>query len=202
MKTSIIVRAGGLIALALPFCTAITANAQNLALNRPVTGNTYYDQGSETFTWQNVTDGQYNDSGVPFDWSFWLTPQNTGGFFTVDLGELYSLSSFVLQNTHNRGYNDRGTRDYTISLSADGTNFSPVVIGTLEFFTSSVSTIPTVTVNIDPSIARYVRFTANTWYGSSAGLNEIEVYGQPVPTPAAAVVLALGALTTSRRRRV
>ncbi|MBL0870575.1 MAG: discoidin domain-containing protein [Phycisphaerales bacterium] len=200
MKTSIIVRAGGLIALALPFTNI--ANAQNLAFNRPVTGNTFYDSGSETFTWQNVTDGQYNDTGIPGDWSFWLTPNNTGGFFTVDLGDLFSVTSFTLQNTHNRGFNDRATRDYTISLSTDGTNFFPVASGTLEFFTSSFNPIPTVAVNIDPTIGRYVRFTANSWYGASAGLNEIEVYGQPIPTPAAAAVLALGALTTSRRRRV
>src|SRR4051812_18671213 len=96
---------------ALVALSAVLAKAAdtNVALHKPVTGTAFYDSGTETFPYTNVTDGLLNDSGAPSAWSFWLTPNSQVGSFTIDLQSSFTIDSFDLQNTHNRGFNDRGT---------------------------------------------------------------------------------------------
>jgi hypothetical protein len=186
--------------ISLAALVAVAAADPNLALGKTVTSSGYYNSGSEVFPAQTITDGRYNDTGTGFDWSFWLTPQNLNGYATVDLGAIYSVSSFVLQDTHNRGYFDRGTNAYTIALSNDGVNFTDVVSDSFSNSEWSTLALKTNTLGVS-ALGRYVRFTVDSRYGASAGLNEIEVYGQPVPEPATMAALGLGAVGVLRRRR-
>jgi len=180
---------------------AFAAADPNLALGKTVVDfSPYYNSGSEVFPAQTITDGRYDDTGSPSDWSFWLTPNGQTGYATIDLGATYSLTSFVLQDTHNRFYFDRGTADYDIALSLDGVNFSTVVTDMFSASERNNLTLKTNTLGA-PTLGRYVRFTALSTYGASAGLNELEAYGQAVPEPTTMAALGLGALALIKRRR-
>jgi hypothetical protein len=185
-----------------------TARAQaivNVALGKPVSG-AYYDSGSEVFPASNITDGRFGDTGEPYSWSFWLSPQGTvNGVLTIDLQGLFSLNSVGLQNSHNRGFFDRGTNDFILRISSDGVNFTTFFTGA---FTSSEwtdLTLRTISLN-DPVVGQYLQFQSLSLYGGqSAGLNELQAFGVAVPEPSTWILLASGAaalgLVGSQRRR-
>jgi hypothetical protein len=185
--------------------TAAIASADtDLALGKPVTGP-YYDQGSEVFPVSNITNGEFGDTGSPYNWSFWLTPQGySTGSAVIDLGSVGTIDSFVLQDTHNRGYYDRGTDGYTIAVSDDDVHFTTVV--TDSFTYANWVDLDLVTDTLASSVdARYVEFNITSIYGgNSGGLNELEVMGHPassVPAPAAVCTAGIGFIGMLRRRR-
>ncbi len=153
-----------------------------LSQAKPVTGSGYYDGGSDVFPYDNLTDGRYNDTGTGFDWSFWLTPNWQGGWAQVDLGAVYQVDAIRVQNTRNRGYNDRGTQSFSIETSTDGVSYTPVVTGTLASVWG-LDPIPFESFSFPAQPARFVRFNVLTFYGASGGLNELEVYGLGCNTP-------------------
>jgi len=151
------------------------AMSVNVALNKPVTGSIYYDQGSEVFPYDNITDGRLDDTGSPYDWSFWLTPHYSTGYAVVDLENTYDIEMFRVQNTHNRQYNDRSTANFSIYVSTDGVDFgSAVVSGTMPTAWGT-NPIPWEEYSVSSVRGRYVRFNVDSYYGSSGGLNELEV---------------------------
>jgi hypothetical protein len=168
----------------------------------------YYNSGSETFPCSNVDNGQTGDTGSPYNWSFWLSPQGTttGQYVTINLGSVNSISQITVEDTHNRGYYDRGTQDFTIGVSNNGVNFTTVV--TSAFTVAEWQNLTDVTFNLATS-GQYVEFTAvgpNPCYGcASIGLNEMSVYGSPASLPEPASMALLGAglvgLGLSRHRR-
>lgn len=180
-----------------------------ISQGKPVTATSFYNQGSETFPVSNITDGRFDDTGSPSNWSFWLTPNGALGSATIDLGGQYTISEFQLQNTHNRGFNDRGTNAFDISISTDGLNFSPVVSDSFGTWPK----IPVVTENgFAPVTGQFVKFNIDSYYNSSGGLNELQVYGIPAapytpPVPEASTVtslgllMVLGALTVAAKRK-
>ena len=179
---------------ALLLVPSVQAQAPTLiSQSKPVTATSFYDQGTETFPASNITDGRFDDTGSPGNWSFWLTPNGQVGSATIDLGSLYSISSFQLQNTHNRDYNDRGTNAFDISVSSDGINFTPLV-------TDSFATWPSIPIVTEstfaPTTGEYVKFNIDSFYGSSGGLNELQVFGTPAPAavPEASTTVSLGLL--------
>jgi hypothetical protein len=183
---------------------AVSLADTNVALNKSIIASSgYYDAGSEVFETPNIVDGKVGDTGTGFDWSFWLTPQGQNtGYAVIDLGSLYTLSSFELQDTHNRGYNDRGTKDYHIQLSTDNVTYTTAVTSgftqtewsNLDWKTNTLST---------PITARYIKFVIDSGYGGqSAGLNELRAYGHDaVPEPTSIAALGLGAFGILKRRR-
>lgn len=179
----------------------------NVALGKTVTGSSYYDSGSEVFPYSQVVDGRTTDTGTGYDWSFWLSAQSqvTNQWVQVDLGQLYGISSVILYDTHNRGYNDRGTENYHVALSSNGISFTTVGSGTFtnaEWLNQTADTLNLASV----TNARYVRFYADSAYGSgSAGLAEIQVMGDTpvsaVPEPATAALAGLALLIPALRRK-
>lgn len=104
----------------------------NLALGKPVFSPGYCARPhGSVFPPDNLTDGRINDSGVPGDWSFWLAPDGEGGEFTVDLLQPEQIGRVSLQNTGNRGINDRGTAAFEALGSLDNKNFFPLTSGVL-----------------------------------------------------------------------
>jgi hypothetical protein len=175
-KIAYIIFALGLTAVASRADNNSTDIANDLANGKSVTTSGYYNEGSEVFPASNITDEEFNDSGSPFNWSFWLTPQGQLGYATIDLGADYDITQFDLQDTHNRGYYDRGTQDFTISTSLDGTNFSTVYTGA--FTDSEWANLTWLDVGITSTDAQYVKFTITSlWGGASGGLNELQVFG-------------------------
>ena len=187
--------------------SAAQAQAPTLvSQGKSVTSTPFFDLGDETFPASNITDGRFDDTGSPGNWSFWLTPNGQLGSATIDLGSLYTISSFQLQDTHNRGYNDRGTNAFDISVSTDGVNFAPVLS---DAFTTWPN-IPIVTESaFAPITGQYVKFNIDSIYGYSGGLNELQVFGAPAAVPEASttvsfgvlLMLGLGGMTVAAKRR-
>ena len=151
---------------------------------KPVTGSSYFGDGTNTrereiFPFENVNDGRFNDTGSAGDWSFWLTGHNETGYIIIDLLDVYEISRFEIQNTHNRDFNDRGTRDFRIFLSADGENYEAVIDDTLPNVFGTGSQIPWVSYEVPGISARYVKFNVDSYYLDSGGLNELNVYSVP-----------------------
>lgn len=173
-----------------------------LSLGASVTGDAYFQAGSENFPFDNLTDGRFNDTGSPGDWSFWLAPNgSTDDYAIIDLGSVMVVDKIELQNTHNRGFNDRGTEDFRLSLSTDGITFNTVIDATLGSVLNLGSPIPIESFSIGNVAARYVRFDLDSYHGpKGGGLNEISVYGV-VPEPSTALLLGVGLFGLSMRRR-
>ncbi len=195
----------GAAALAAGLLFQAAASAQTSTLisqGDPVTSTGFYNQGTETFPASNITDGTFGDTGTPGNWSFWLTPNGQLGAATIDLGSQYAISSFQLQDTHNRAYYDRGTNAFDISVSTDGVNFTPVVSDA--FSQSAWQNLSIVTENsFAPVTGEFVKFNIDSTYGSgigssgpgaSGGLNELQVFGAPAAVPEASTTVSFGLL--------
>ena len=196
---------------ALGLAAPLASHASSvISLNKPVTGTGFYNSGTETFTYQNITDGLGGDTGTPGNWSFWLTPQGQMGSATIDLQGQYNVDQLDIQDTHNRGYYDRGTQDFDVSVSNDGVHFTNLL--TDSFTNAEWVNLTTNTYNsFAPVTARYVKFNVDSlWGGQSGGINELTVYGSPAvlstPEPGSVAALALGALPLAglilRRRKL
>ncbi len=172
----------------------------NVALGKPVIDGSGSWAGGEVgvgeafdaggFPATRVTDGsiadKHIDGGVRS--SYWLGREQTEEeYFTVDLGDVFSIDEIDLRNTHNDPYNDRGTDEFVIlgALEVDGQNQLidpfPVLAGNLTNVNSQIPITADVFTSDNGLIlsdARYLQFIAVTYFGVSSGLNEIEVYGR------------------------
>ncbi|MPQ43134.1 endo-beta-N-acetylglucosaminidase [Clostridium tarantellae] len=135
----------------------------NLALDKDITASSFVNDnenpsfaidGNNKTKWCAVGDGPHS--------------------FTIDLEKNKTISEFVIQNAEVGGEGkDYNTHSYTISLSNDGENFTPVInrIGN----SSAVSKEP-----IKVTEARYVKFNidkATQGGDKAARIYEFEVYG-------------------------
>ena len=76
-------------------------------------------------------------------------PQGTLGNFTVDLGQVDVVTGIALEDTHNRGYYDRGTQNFTVGLSTDDVHFTTVWTGA--FTQSDWENLNTISQSISPT---------------------------------------------------
>jgi hypothetical protein len=99
---------------------------KNLASGKPVTSTGFYNSPAkgEIFGPEALTDNRANDSGSPWDWSFWLGEDGKDGSFTANLLNPTDISRIELQNTHNRTHHDRETRRFKLETSLDGKEFT------------------------------------------------------------------------------
>lgn len=161
----------------------------NLALGKPVLSPGYCirPHGS-VFPPDKLTDGRLDDTGVPGDWSFWLAPDGESGEFTVDLIDPETISRVSLQNTGNRGMDDRGTEAFELFGSLDNKVFFPLVSGTLPRVTAadSARSFPFHDFTFAAVEVRYVKCVVTRHYRheqrpsdhpcQGGGLNEIRIF--------------------------
>ncbi|WP_035604506.1 discoidin domain-containing protein [Haloferula sp. BvORR071] len=162
----------------------------NLALGKPVFSPGYCTRPhGSVFPPDNLTDGRLNDSGVPGDWSFWLAPDGEDGEFTVDLLALQTVGRIELQNTNNRGIDDRGTAAFELLGSLDNKNFFPLVTAELSRVTAAKGeAYPFQPFSFDPVELRYVKMVVSAHYRNEkrpsnhpcqgGGLNEIRIFSK------------------------
>ena len=152
------------------------AQAANIALGKPATG-TYLDG---RFPMSAATDGLTSDTthlGGSKDLdNYWLAPNGAtgaGATFTLDLLGVYDISEINLVNTRNLQHSggDSGTNAFQLSTSEDGTIFTSLLNGSLP-----ASNTGTSFGGLSRS-ARFIKFQADSRYGTRAGLAEIEVEG-------------------------
>ena len=109
----------------------------NVALGKPIIdGSGSWDGGNVgegatfdggSFPANRVTDGsvadEHSDGGSRT--SYWLGREQTEEeYFTLDLGDVYTLEEIDLRNAHNDQFNDRGTDEFVIlgALEVDANN--------------------------------------------------------------------------------
>jgi hypothetical protein len=160
----------------------------NLALGKPVFSPGYCSRPhGSVFPPDNLTDGRLNDSGVPGDWSFWLAPDGAGGEFTVDLLRAETVGRLSLQNTNNRGIDDRGTAAFEAFGSTDNKVFFPLSAGGLPRVGEDPGeAFPFHDFSFDPVEVRYVKVVVTRHFRhserpaddphQSGGLNEIRIF--------------------------
>jgi len=142
-----------------------------------------------SFPADNLTDGRFNDTGSPGDWSFWLAPNGDSGEFTVDLLDDLLIGRIELQNTRNRTYGDRGFREISIQVSSDNQSFREIFRGELQRIVDLQSPgvdFPIESIRFDPVSTRYLKVVGLTHYrkldrpltspNEGGGLNEIQVF--------------------------
>ncbi|MEM0964575.1 MAG: discoidin domain-containing protein [Verrucomicrobiota bacterium] len=161
----------------------------NLAFGKPVTASSYYNspRNGQVFEPENITDGRLADTGSLHDWSFWIAETGDSGQVTIDLEQTYTVSRIDLQNTRNRQYFDRGIKDFVIEVSSDGSEFAPVLKGTLQRIEEmEPASYRFESFKFPPTKARYIRIHATTnhkpvdgRHDGSGGLNEVRIYYDP-----------------------
>lgn len=167
-----------------------TSTEGNLALGKPVFSPGYCTRPhGSVFPPDKLTDGRLDDSGVPGDWSFWLAPDGESGEFTVDLLRPETIGRLSLQNTHNRGIDDRGTAAFEAFGSLDNKSFFHLVTGELPRVDAPRGAeFPFHDFTFDPAETRYVKVVVTRHYRSierppdhphqGGGLNEIRIFAQ------------------------
>jgi hypothetical protein len=209
-------------ALALSLATGAHAGQIALSPSSVIGGSGYYTACC-AFQPGNIFDQQTGPVTETFGGGYWLNPDNgpADAFITIDLGAVYDLSSVDLFNTHNGGYQDRGTGDFTITGSNSITDLGGgdfalvggvvVASGTLAPEFNTAATITDQSFAASGSF-RYLSFnpTSVSVGGSPCcganvyGLDELRVSGNGVPEPASWALMIGGfglAGAMLRRRR-
>ena len=167
-----------------------SATAGNLALGKPVFSPGYCTRPhGSVFPPDNLTDGRLNDSGVPGDWSFWLAPDSEDGEFTVDLLQPEKIGRLSMQNTSNRGNDDRGIKTFDAFGSMDNKTFFPLVDGDIpRVVKDGGKEFPFHNFSFGPVEARYVKVIVTSHYRhpkrpadhpcQGGGLNEIRIFAR------------------------
>jgi len=160
----------------------------NLALGKPVFSPGYCTRPhGSVFPPDNLTDGRLDDSGVPGDWSFWLAPDGESGEFTVDLLGTETIGRLSLQNTNNRGIDDRGTAEFEAFGSLDNKEFFPLTGGDLPRVGQDLGhAFPFHDFQFEPVEVRYVKVVVTRHFRhpsrpaahphQGGGLNEIRIF--------------------------
>lgn len=135
-------------------------------------------QGGEDFPASNVTDGFLGDGSTPHGWSFWLAAEDVNdASVTIDLGAPYKITKVAVQDTHNRWWHDRGTKDFVV-LTASSAAGPFTEVGRGSFSETEWRNLTVKDVAISGAVAQFVRVHAlNGWGGRSVGLNEVQVFG-------------------------
>ena len=112
--------------------------------------------------------------------NYWLTGDGASG----DAANLFmafqcprTIKGFLLKNTNNNGHDDRGTQDFTISISdsIDGP-WTDILTGTLPN-AWDVSPVPVLNFDLENEVeTQYLRFQVNTYYGHGGGLQYFSTY--------------------------
>lgn len=210
---------------AIVLATAVSAfsahAAQVVLAPTNVIGSSSYYTACCSFQPGNILDQQSGPVTEAFGSGYWLNPDNgpANAFITVDLGQVTSLSSVQLFNTHNGPYNDRGTGNFTIQGSntvADlgGGNFAlvaatTIVSGTLTTENSAASAATAQTFAAAGAY-RYISFDPTSVAVSGApccgannyGLDELRVFSAVPESASWALMFAgFGGLGLSLRTR-
>jgi hypothetical protein len=209
-------------------CTAGAFGAQvSLTPANVIGGSATYggswDSGS--FNATNILDDQSGTVDDVFGQTYWLNPDNgpANAYIVIDLGAAYRIGSIELFNTHNSGFNDRGTGNFQIrganSVTPNGANGMQVsgpttvlVSSTLAAISSANDPIEGETFNVsNTNQFRYIVFeplTVATSGGSCCGannygLNELRVFdASAVPEPGTlSTIGAVGLAIVWRSRR-
>jgi hypothetical protein len=170
--------------------------------NNPASGVTAYDEGDTGDNSGNPAANFHFDART-----HWLAAGVFDANVTLDLGGSYDLSELRILNTRNSGWNDSETDLFSVSVSSDGTNYTPVGAQTaLQPFESgfqSFSLSNTGVTHVRLNVINDLALGTNTGAADvRVGLNEIQVFDTVViPEPTSGLLLGLASAFLLRRKR-
>ena len=196
------------LAVAALAAAPIAANAAQIVLTpASVTAASGYYSACCDFRPGNILDQQTGAIVETSQSNYWLNPDNgpANAFITIDLGKSYKNLSFELYNTHNAGYQDRGTGSFTLTSGA-----TTLVSGTLAAEPAGSQALTAQTFTGAAGAFRFITFNPTSVAvngtpccgSNNYGLNELRVFGTAVPEPASWALMLLGfAMTGVAARR-
>ncbi len=152
----------------------------------------------DAFSEKNIVKNQVGIVYERTQSGYWLSDKsgNTEKFILIDMMGDYIISEFVLFNTHNHQYNDRGTGRFCIlagnSVEAGRiSNPVPIVAASLDAVSSKQDLIAGQGFPVlDDSPFRYIEFvpkavacTGQPASSTAFGLNELRIFGRPANQP-------------------
>ncbi|MDH7463192.1 discoidin domain-containing protein [Chitinophagaceae bacterium 26-R-25] len=139
--------------------------------NKPIIGfSSQYN--TSTYKAANINDGVVNSS-----YNGWASASGSGTrneWVSIDLGQTYTLSSFIIQNEY--GANGRNVKDYVLYGSATGSFTGEEYVissGTLP----SLNALASDTVSFTSVDARYIKFKGTSSYSSFVIIGELRFLG-------------------------
>lgn len=189
----------------LAACVAVCASAASAAIVTPagVTASSEWTtHGPTHYRAFNVINGSGLEGGL-HDGAFqnmWMTNDSvTSATLDFDLGADYLLSGINIWNYNSDIDLGRGAKDFVLSVSLDGIDYSQILAGTLAQGTGGL--IPAQTFALD-GFARYVRLDIlNNHGGAYVGLSEVNFTAVPEPGVVPLMGIGLGLVGLSLRRR-
>jgi len=112
--------------------------------------------------------------------NYWITDNKKTGDeakFDVVFSCVRNIKGFLVKNTNNNKFNDRGTKDFTISMSTSITGpWTKILTGRLPD-AADVSPVPVLNFKLeDPVETSFLRFQIDSYYGLGGGLQYFSTY--------------------------
>jgi len=185
-----------------------------------------YDSRPASLIFDQQQTATVSDIGPAGNYQYWIAQEGgpANAFITVDLGAAYSLTGFDLFNTHNAGYGDRGTGDFTIvggnSVTLSGGQYvlsgptTVIASGTLAAVPNTDPIAGQSFTSLSSEAFRYIEFLPTSVASINPpccstnvyGLSELRVFGNlasAAPEPAAwsLMIAGFGLVGSTLRRR-
>lgn len=162
----------------------MVSNVDNLLKNAKVSASSSYKTGSATWGPENAID----NNGTTYWQSGTWTSGNPNDVYTIDLGDTYDISDMSIRwlcsGTSSMLWVGGGAArpsKYTIEVSTDGTNYTPVYTYDNPNRYEASDVIAIADFDVTPRDVRYVRIkNTKNIAGSRAGIYEVKVNGYVV----------------------
>jgi len=167
----------------------------NVALKGTVTASSVWENDARFLPENVIDDSTFDDVDAR---NYWLLPNETTGWWQVDLEADFEIRAVKILNCNNDEANDRGTKDFRLEIRNAAQQVIHSAPGILPFTSLSSAAHPTVphVVQFDsPVKGRYVRVHVDSWYptrtqpawphptvessdsgNQGGGLNEVQVF--------------------------
>ena len=134
----------------------------------------------------------------PLAANYWLAPAQTRASIILDLGCVQVIEGVTMKNTRNAHQNDRGLKQFIISISNSTRGpWRDVLKDQLEDVRNLSCNVPLVNFSLPDQLsaeertASAVKLHVLSWYGKGAGLQYLEIHSQQTSGLGATLVLIL-----------
>ncbi|MBN2589224.1 MAG: discoidin domain-containing protein [Sedimentisphaerales bacterium] len=160
----------------------------------------------------NIHQAQYANDGYYGNAASWIS-SSANSWLKIDLGQQANIDSIVFGRDRLGYYNDRDPGQFTISValsdniyangdeSLDGTEYTVIYDSTSDAYSGLINGPESLSVNFTvPVSAQYLKIT---FANSGVAIDEVQVFGTAIPSPAAIFLgsIGVGIVGWLRKRR-